>query len=1231
MSSPADCIADLSACRVPIYIASAILIGSQLIESNGVVVMSESGDDQDLNIVIPPTATSSATYVDVPLKKIRKSSSTKSFTPVSNYALQIDLAIEGGNTFRVNAAMYPSHRLSIAFTTEDSRSSVQAALNQCKQPKSFVRDYIEQWPVPQNPLPSLVVDVSYLCNASKVPSEPLEASTPASSRHLDVQDHTFSPIGDVSEMCNMSKVHTTSTRDSMSALQSQSNLHNDAIAGSNSTSNKICDSSANSQNVMLSKSLEQDQLEGEQSNTKGSNTYDMGNSELPLPRSRKPRSPRPAVKSSRPTTLQSVDRPLSQKSYEARKMHKNRQISSPLPFKDSQISKSINRSTKITRRNSRQRKVSLVTSQSIEPPSLKPTSSTVRQNVESDNDIKSFEDELSHVEVTSIEVQAENQTKRIDKDRDLSIKRGRTGQRKVGEMTAQGPSKGSSMPASTFAGKASRTKANKPPFLARLELKADPASAKSITVNDDLWNPGILGEEENKVSKTCKKSNQSKKRTAKLAAREVPQRVAKTKANEKLEDQLKSEQMEDDEAIRSAMQKKAMALKSQTSTPPRNLEDENVNVPSTTEKAASHVRTSRSREAWEHPLPLRKASKETESSGQKVSVQRATLAALEALEGTEHSALNRSHLMQPENEQADLRKHSVTIEESAALYSDDAYVLDSFPTENVPVIVTDERTDPLNDRGKVTQNAKIETEKIERLDLPTKCKPTVKETGAEQDPCMSNGISVKGCVIPKNSGGASKTKPPENILAVKKPQDPVAVSISKVLGQDWTASHNGKPQDLHRKPKLSTTLSGIDPSDKFEKESNSKFSPTNPSGEADQAKQTHCGGLATPEQTKRRAESAILKPAKRAKRAINLDLMSYPEKKSAESDAEVLSAAPVRKPLIIHFTPSGPQNQGIAANPRLARQGSSRFADKENTIEPKTGAQEPGSDLKDNSDRRVENGDLDAAHLLTNASSHIHKVGIAHLNGSQKKITEDGSPIILHQNGRGLTYQLEASIGENAVETLAGIEPDNDGDHYMHDENQALPIALPIAKSAKAEENASRSLALMSRKQQPSSPFAPSTHTSLQEHYIQDNGDILNTRTKKAVIPSKPQDPFVAKSKSCNTSFMDKIRKATNQYVHQQGEESRESRQPMREPTKPLVRFDDDEPTLIESPPPQQSRGKMRMRPIELSSSESSSEEDSIMSSETNSAPISTDDSVSFEPHQEELYLHMCEIVKVRG
>ena len=1215
---------DLNAYRRPTVFASAIKLGSQLVKSGGAAIFLNASNDENLNIVIAPTECTPATLVDVPLASIVGVGSVESFIPEPTFALQIDLAVEAGEALRINAASFSITRLLITFDSSNDRSTTQAALDKYSKSQSYTRGYIDSWSPTRDPLHSLVVDLSELCDASKFPSEPMQASISTPSKHLDAQIHQSSLVVDLSEMCDASRIQSEPRRAPMSALPNPIGLQDDKLANDNTASRFARDSQASSQISTTDEPPAQDQSNSEQSDSISSASHNTTTAKPPLLRSHEPQPSKLMATLSRTAPLESANEASSQKSYGSGKMQKDAKPMPHSPIKNSQITKSINRDARVSQRITRRKNVNLATAQALD------SSLPVRQNMEDD---ESSEDKLSGFKLTSIEHKAGTHVERANMDTQPAGKLRIASQRQAKVEKSQGTSKKVSVPAPTFTSKISSTKAAKPQLLANFGSKAASASVKPITVNDDLWDPETQSENEDKA-KLRKKPNQGKKRAAKPVARDIPQRLAKTKANKKLEDQLSSEQMGDDAAIESAVQREVEALELQISAQPSNHDNGYLLLSSKNKNAAISIRSPGPKEAREQLPQLRKASEEADHSSQKLYAESATQPALGIPEGKIHHSLDGKRSIQSENEHIIIRKEIVADEEPASLNPNESFVPDSFPNQ------PNEDKGPSNNYGRGKRLGKADPKNNETLNFRVECKRPTRETFSQQELSMTNSTSVEEVTALEHANAMSIPEPQNSILAEKGPQDPVAARLEKMLGHGWAASSGGNLEGSHRRSKPSVTFPGGVSIGSIHKMNSPKLPPTKTSELEHQTKYSNHGGPVTPKRTKRKAETAGMKPSKRSKMETPLERSDDTEIKGTYPDPKMHKAKPVRKPPIIHFTPAGPQNQGIAADADLLKQNILRSANKDNIGHQRTGAQEPSSKLKWKSDRRVKPNVKDAALPLIDATNRANRAGIERLNnrgslpsGSQRKITEDGSPIILSQNGEKPIYQLNDSSGDDIVETGAEFELDDDGDYFMHDENQVMPNLVTIARSTKSKECTSKPPPLVSKKQQPSSPLAPSIHASLQEHYIQDNGDILNTRTKEAVIPSKPQDPFVANSKPRDNSFIDKLRKATNKTVNKPVRKSNEGRQPGGVAKNLIVQFDDNDTTLLESPPPRKSRRIVRTKLIELSSCESSeslSEGESLVASETSSASFFSEDSTIFEPHQEELYLLMCDIVKVR-
>ena len=153
--------------------------------------------------------------------------------------------------------------------------------------------------------------------------------------------------------------------------------------------------------------------------------------------------------------------------------------------------------------------------------------------------------------------------------------------------------------------------------------------------------------------------------------------------------------------------------------------------------------------------------------------------------------------------------------------------------------------------------------------------------------------------------------------------------------------------------------------------------------------------------------------------------------------------------------------------------------------------------------------------------------------GSQNtRVNENGSPMpfyIAHDDDMAAKEHLsdeddgKYALAEARLEEQTGLH----NDESMFPE-LVLPRGPPVPAVAIPQTKPSPYQSYSNNcKQVPSSPHAPSAFGTMPPHHIYHSGEIVNAETKEAIIPVKPQDPFLGTMQNPRNAFMDALRRST--------------------------------------------------------------------------------------------------------
>ena len=393
--------------------------------------------------------------------------------------------------------------------------------------------------------------------------------------------------------------------------------------------------------------------------------------------------------------------------------------------------------------------------------------------------------------------------------------------------------------------------------------------------------------------------------------------------------------------------------------------------------------------------------------------------------------------------------------------------------------------------------------------------------------------------------------------------------------------------------------------------------------------------------------SHTLLPTTRLKRKAEGELRDFPNKVRKDvnelegtTDISANKTPPIatRKTAIISFSTSGPRNQGTASKKKDKKYGTQASGARKlelpgapkKTIEPPEMTYVAPVPLKEPQQLILQKvvaetgyiavedeehtffGDEHQAPptILQNRYSQQGKVDGLDMKPSSQttRVNHNGSPMpVRHPTNEPavvsnttsqskITYPKRQSGQDmrSDEESLAGDSEDGDPyddedkDEGLDDGNAlvpTLPSRNPVSQSSMHQLGAYNWTSIAKNsKQIPSSPHEPSATAALPPHHIQDGGQIINASTNVPVVPSPPQDPFVAEAGK-PSSFMRLLRDASESHLKKRPEAAvSEKTKRVRKTT--LQSPNDPDKTLVE---PSFSRRRITSDPSKRGTSSSSS------------------------------------------
>ena len=158
------------------------------------------------------------------------------------------------------------------------------------------------------------------------------------------------------------------------------------------------------------------------------------------------------------------------------------------------------------------------------------------------------------------------------------------------------------------------------------------------------------------------------------------------------------------------------------------------------------------------------------------------------------------------------------------------------------------------------------------------------------------------------------------------------------------------------------------------------------------------------------------------------------------------------------------------------------------------------------------------------------------LNSQNTRVNENGSPMpFLITCNEPEAVEEQYSDEDEGKDALA--EARREEQLALQDDDPVSPelisLLRPVASAvsiARPKQTGHKSRSTNS-KQVPSSPHASSTFSTMPPHHLYQDGELVNAKTKKSIVPSRPQDPFVGTSQRPPNSFMNALHKSTIEFA----------------------------------------------------------------------------------------------------
>ena len=458
-------------------------------------------------------------------------------------------------------------------------------------------------------------------------------------------------------------------------------------------------------------------------------------------------------------------------------------------------------------------------------------------------------------------------------------------------------------------------------------------------------------------------------------------------------------------------------------------------------------------------------------------------------------------------------------------------------------------------------------------------------------------------------------------------KDPFAVRLGNIMPQDGSGIAE---VTIRKKPKVPGQPLPIDKAS-VAREAKETAQSTTPrrDGEKEERPQDSDPTAAGPSSgTKRGASPTQIMPSKRTKRLVGNSAAGQADSESIQRPSKTAADKSIRKTALMSSDRSGPKTQGKMAQSRSDEDTKIPLMAARNGLpdHPVTSLAEDPAIVAGKTIPNLSAVLVDAIPPVLPYSSQPGKKLYSKI-GSQTRITAGGSPVLVNlPNEDVLTDQVSSTDKEEVEDALVAAKLDHDGDFLMLDDEEDDP-ALPHATrpSISKIDHVGRDRPSRNRKQQPSSPLAPSTFANLDMHKLHDNGIIINVNTAEAVVPSTPQDPFRAGDRKRNNSFIKALRKTSNS-----GSDSRQDKRASRPSLRQsLANREDPDKTLVELPAAKRARGYKEVVLVYSSPSSSSSAQNASLDSEEYAQLSPERERYPYEPHQAKMHKVLSDIVDV--
>lgn len=251
---------------------------------------------------------------------------------------------------------------------------------------------------------------------------------------------------------------------------------------------------------------------------------------------------------------------------------------------------------------------------------------------------------------------------------------------------------------------------------------------------------------------------------------------------------------------------------------------------------------------------------------------------------------------------------------------------------------------------------------------------------------------------------------------------------------------------------------------------------------------------------------------------------------------------PTQKPELISFGASGPKNQGTISAKKVGIDAEFQALDAKarrslNQATLKRRQQDiAASERVSRAPKRQQMSMINKN--AENSNAVLQELDTAILSQKERKpssqstrVDENGSPIPFNSPRPDPFASQQSEKNDSKIKQMFSDAQLNEDDGYvvqgggLGEIDHSLPFTheslMPQARHVTFGRVSSNT------KQAPSSPIAPSAFTLIPAHQIYSNGEVVDTKTRKPILPSNPQDPFLDFGRERKSDFMKKLRKAS--------------------------------------------------------------------------------------------------------